>query len=384
MGYRKFGLLVVGAMISINSLAQVTYDLVSAKHEIISNNANVAIAYENYVRAQKEAKATSLALLPSFSVEIFLLNYQYLLLTSIIPDPSQFFTASASKELVGAADLNKLIVTRNILEDFEKNYFLHQMHKTFLPDLANEVSVLEEIVADTREAYELGAIDFAQYYQAKNTALSARTTYLNAEQLVVSDELAIKLVLGLDPETDILLEEEAFYNGSLDFPENVESGEEIALNNSKEIETYVYTIAAAKKMKKGVAISWLSWAGVGFDYFARNAVSKSNIRQLENKRTKAVYETKNQVSKLYKLIANQKEKIAIQTSLTSMAKENYDAKVKNVNDLRGTQLAVKEAQISFIHSQRGLTSMKYELEILYIQLKRILGTTMISNEVPQY
>ncbi len=383
MKCRNLGLLIVGALLSVNSLAQVTYDLVQAKKEIIANNTNVAIAYENYVRAQKEAKATTLALLPSFSVELFLMDYQYLMLRSIIPEPSRFFSASASKELVGAASLNRLIVKRNILEDFEKNYFLHQMHKGFLPLLAQEVVALEELEADTLEAYELGAVDFAQYYQAKNTALSARTTYLNAEQLVASDELGIKLVLELDMNAELLLETEALYNGTLDFPETSEEAQEIAVNNSKEIETYDYTIAAAKKMKKGVAISWLSWSGVGFDYFARNSVAKSNVRQLENERIKAVYETKNQVAKLYKLIANQQKKMAIQKRLVEMAQSNYETKLENFNELRGTKIDVTKAQLSVIRAERELTSMTYELEVLYISLKRILGTTMISNEVPQ-
>ncbi len=220
MGCKKLSLTVIGLLLSVSALGQVTYNLDQAKKEIISSNTSVAIAYENYIRAQKEAKATTLALLPSFSLELFLMDYQYVVLRSIIPEPSRFFTASASKELVGAASLNRLIVKRNILEDFEKNYYLHQMRKSFLPLLAQEVVILEELESDTLEAYELGAVEFAQYYQAKNTALSARSSYLSAQQLVASDELAIKLTLELSNDTDLYLEQEELYNGTLDFPSN--------------------------------------------------------------------------------------------------------------------------------------------------------------------
>jgi len=383
MGCRKLGLAVVGVLLSVSSFGQVTYDLLQAKKEIMSNNTSVAIAYENYVRAQQEAKAAKLSLLPSFSLELFLMDYQYVVLRSIIPEPSRFFTASASKELVGAASLNRLIVQRNILEDFEKNYFLHQMRKNFLPLLAQEVVILEELESDTLEAYELGAVDFAEYYQTKNTALNARSSYLGAQQLVASDELGIKLTLELSNETDILLEQEELYNANLDYPETSEEAQSIAVNNSKEIETFDYTIAAARKMKKGVAISWLSWSGVGFDYFARNAIASSSIRQLQNERTKAVYETKNQVSKYYQLIDNQKKKIEIQERLAEMSQANFDNKLENFNELRGTKVEVKKAQLALFRAQRDLTSLNYELEILYISLKRVLGTTMISNEVPQ-
>ena len=132
-----------------------------------------------------------------------------------------------------------------------------------------------------------------------------------------------------------------------------------------------------------MAISWLSWSGVGFDYFARNSIAKSNIRKLENERTKTIYETRNQVSKLYQLIENQKKKIEIQERLVEMADLNYEAKLDQFNELRGTKIALKKAEISALSAKREYISLEYELEILYISLKRILGTTMISNEVPR-
>tara|TARA_Y100000780_G_scaffold168837_1_gene153963 strand:+ start:22596 stop:23750 length:1155 start_codon:yes stop_codon:yes gene_type:complete len=383
MGCKKIALLVTSALFCLSSYAQVTMNLVEGKRKVVSSNTSVAISYENYVRAQKEAKAARLALLPSFSVDLFLLDYQYIMLRSIIPEPSRFFSAAASAELVGAADLNRLIVKRNILEDFEKNYYLLQMRKSFLPMLAQELEILEELEQDTLEAYELGAVEFSEYYQAKRTALGARSAYLGAEQLIASDELGMKLMLEIPNDTELVLENEDLYNGALDFPESSTEAESIAVNNSKEIETYYYTINAARKMKKGVAISWLSWSGVGFDYFARNSIAKSNIRKLENERTKTIYETRNQVSKLYQLIENQKKKIEIQERLVEMADLNYEAKLDQFNELRGTKIALKKAEISTLSSKREYLSLEYELEILYISLKRILGTTMISNEVPR-
>ncbi|CAM9867408.1 unnamed protein product [Chrysoparadoxa australica] len=383
MGARKWTFLVAGILFSINSYTQVSFNLNQAKLEINSNSTNVAIAYENYIRAQQEAKAATLGLLPSFSLELFLFDYQYVVLRSVIPEPSRFFNASASKELVGAADLNKLVVKRNMLADFEKTYFLHQMRKEFLPVLAKELNIREEIEAATLEAYELGAVEFSNYYSAKTAVLSARSLYLAAEQMIASDELGIKLTLELSNDTDLVLEKEEFYNGELPFPSTSSEAEQIAVNNSKEIESYIYTINAAKKLKKGVAISWLSWGGVGFDYFARVSIAKSNIRKLENERTKAVYETKNQVSKFYQLIDNQKQKIEIQEELVSMAEVNYETKLQNYNGLRGTKIDVNKAELALLGAKRELTKLNYELEILYISLKRALGSTMISNQVPQ-
>lgn len=383
MGCRKLSVLVASTLFCLASYAQVSFTLKEAKLEINNNSKNVAIAYENYIRAQQEAKAATLGLLPSFSLELFLFDYQYVVLRSIIPEPSRFFNASASKELVEAANINKLVVTRNMLADFEKTFFLHQMRREFLPLLAEEVKIREEIEVATLEAYELGALEFEDYYSTRKALLSARSLYLAAEQLNNSDVFGIKLTLELPNETDLVLETEEFYNGNLPFPESSSEAEQIAVNNSKEIESYTYTINAAKKLKKGVAISWLSWGGVGFDYFARVSIAKSNIRKLENERTKAVYETKNQVSKLYKLIENQKQKIEIQEKLVAMAEVNYETKLANYNGLRGTKLEVSKAELSLLGSKRELTKLNYELEVLYISLKRAMGSTMISNQVPQ-
>jgi hypothetical protein len=383
MGMKSLSLFIIGTILNFNTFALVNYNLEQAKLNVVSDNNSVAIAYENYVRAQHESRAASLALLPSFSVEMFLFDYQYTILRSVIPEPSRFFSAAASKELKEAARLNELIVKRNMLADLEKSYYLHQMHKDFLPLLADEVIAYEELEAATLEAYELGVVDFAQYYSAKTAALSARSVYLNAEQVVAADELGLKLILKVDNDETLELDREEFYNRDLPFPELSKDAETIAVNNSKEIETFDYNIQAAKQMKKGVAISWLSWGGVGFDYFARNSIAKSNIRKLENQRTKTVYETKNQVSKFYKLIDNQNKKIEIQKTLVEMAHNNYEAKLANYNELRGTKIDVTKAGLSLFAAQRELVKLDYELEVLYISLKRLMGSTMISNEVPQ-
>ncbi len=380
---RKLSVFILGVFLSVSVIAQTSFNLEQAKKEVITSNTSLALSYENYIRAQQEARAMTLGLLPNLSFDLFLMNYQYVVLRTIIPEPSRYFTASASRDLAEAAGLNRLVVKRNLLEDLEKNYFLYQMHKGFLPDFAKEVLMLEEIEADTLEAYELGALDFSQYYQAKTAALNAREVYLNAEQLMVADELALKLALEVPNDTELILEREELYNRELEFPESATVAEEIALNNAKELDAFDYSISAAMKMKKGVAISWLSWSGVGLDYFARNSIARSNVRSLQNEKKKATYEMRNQVSKLYKLIENQYKKMVIQERLVEMAHTNYEMRLDEYNDLRGTKIALKKAELSVLAAQRALTSMDYELEMLYIGLKRVLGTPMISNDIPR-
>jgi len=371
------------------SFSQVEYDLNEAKLEINENNWDVAIAYENYVMAKQESKAATLALLPSFSAEYllladsFLYDLEYLILRTVLPEPSRFFNASASKQLAEAARINKLVTTRNILADFEKTYFLNQMRKAFLPSLEKEVQIRAEIEKSLKEAYELGAVDFSEYYAAKKATISAISLHSTAEHFVKTDELSVKMILNIPTDTDLQLEYEEFYNGSLPFPKTANDAQNIAVNNSKEIESYGYSIRAAKKLKKGVSISWLSWGGVGFDSFAKVSIAKSNIRKLELQRSQAVVKTKNQVSKLYKLIENQLKKIEIQAYLLNLAKDDLETKVNDLNGLRGTKLSVNRALLTFMGTERELTKLEYELEILFIDLKRALGSTMISNQVPQ-
>lgn len=359
------------------------FNLDSAKKELVKENINVAIAYENYVLVKEQAHTKTMQLLPTLSVDLLVTDYQYTILRSVIPEPSRFFDAFAAKDLARAADANKAIVKKNLLEDLEKTYFLYQFHKEVISDLKYELKTRNELLERSKEAYDLGAIKFEEFYAAQRAQVQAKANLVNAEEVLKLDELSLKLILQEDNLSDITLDEVAFYNGELNFPSDINVATQVALDNSKEIEQWAHLIAAARDTKKGVSISWLSWNGVGFDYFSRVRVAKSEIAKLELQRKKTVIELKNQVALQYAQIEKQKEKITYQAELTEMAVNEYERSLEDYNNQLATVVAVKRSELSMLQSKRDLRRLNYELEIKYLKLKRLLGSNMITNEIPR-
>ncbi len=360
------------------------YSLQKAKEQVVNSNIKISIAYEQYVLVKSQAKMKSLQLLPTLSVDMLIYDYQYAILRTLIPEPARFFEASAQKDLAEAASVNKKIVQKNLLEDLENTMFLFQYHNEMLESFKKEEAISNEIASRSEEAYDLGAIDFSEYYKAQRNVVAARTQSVNGRELVKTEEFALKLILQVKDNQDTLaIDRLDFYNDGLAFPSSVEVATSVAVNNSKEIEQFGYMISAANKQKKGVALSWMSWGGVGFDYFARVSIAKHEVNKLELMKKKSVYEIKNQIAAQYSQIDSQKQKIAYQAELLDMAQAEYEAAQDAQTDLLNSFIATKKAELNVMYAQREASKLKYELELKLIKLKRLIGANMITNEIPR-
>ncbi len=377
------GFVVLLGLFSSSVFAGQQYSLEAAKQAVVNDNINVSIAYEQYVLVKSQAQSKSLNLLPTISIDMLMVDYQYSILRSIVPEPQRFFDAAASKQLANAAAVNRTIVKRNLLQDLEQTFFLYQYHQEMLESFKKETAIAQEIATRSQEAYDLGTIDFGEYYRTQRSVVSSNTQAVNGKSIVKTEEYALKLILQANNTEALNLDKTAFYNSTLDFPATAEEAQTIAVNNSKEVEQFDYLIAAAEKQKKGVAISWISWGGVGFDYFSRVSIAKHEINKIELNKKKSVYEVKNQVVAQYAQIESQKEKIAYQDQLLTMAQAEYVAAVNAQDDLLNSFINTKKAELNLMYAEREASKLKYELELQYIKLKRLLGSNMMTNVVPR-
>ncbi|MDD4976084.1 MAG: TolC family protein [Bacteriovorax sp.] len=378
------GFVLMLGLLSARLYAGEQYSLEKAREQVANNNIKVSIAYEQYVQVKNEEQAKTLQLLPTLSVDMLVLNYQYTILRSIIPEPSRFFEVSAQKDLAEAAKVNRTIVKKNLLEDLEETFYLHQFHKEMIESFKKEADITGQIAARSQEAYDLGAISFSDYYRAQRNVITAKTQSVNGNELLKSEEYGLKLILQVKDNTDTLdIDSLKFYNGTLDYPETAQEAVTIAVNNSKEVEQFGHLIDAANKQKKGVALSWISWGGVGFDYFSRVSIAKLEVNKLELNKKKAVLEIKNQVAAQYVQIESHKEKMAYQSQLLAMAQAEYTLALASQTDLLNSFINTKRAELSLMTAQREDSKLKYELELKYIKLKRLLGTNMMTNIVPR-
>lgn len=377
------GLVVLMGLFSSQVFAGQQYTLETAKQEVVNDNINVSIAYEQYVLVKSQAQSKTLALLPTISVDMLMYDYQYAVLRSIVPEPQRFFDAAASKDLAKAASVNRTIVKRNLLQDLEQTFFLYQYHGEMLESFNKESAINKEIADRSQEAYDLGAIDFGEYYRTQRNVVSSNTQAINGKSVLKTEEYALKLILQANNTEALELAKTPFYNGTLDYPATAAEAQTIAVNNAKEVEQFDYLIEAANKQKKGVKVSWISWGGVGFDYFARVSIAKHEVNKIELNKKKSVYEIKNQVVAQYAQIESQKEKIVYQDQLLAMAQDEYTAAVAAQDSLLNSFINTKKAELNLIYAERESSKLKYELELQYIKLKRLLGTNMMTNVVPR-
>lgn len=377
------GFVVLVGLFSGQVFAGQQYSLAKAKEQVVNDNINVSIAYEQYVLVKGQAQAKTMQLLPTLTVDMLMFDYQYAVLRTIVPEPQRFFEAAASKDLKQAARMNKTIVQKNLLADLENTFFLYQYHQEMVESFNKESQIANEIATRSQEAYDLGAIDFSDYYRAQRAVVSANTQAVNGRQIVKTEEYALKLILQANNNEPLDLEQTNFYNETLDYPATSAEAATIAVNNSKEIEQFDYLIEAANKQKKGVAVSWISWSGVGFDYFARLSIAKHEVNKIALNKKKSVYEIKNQVAAQYAQIESQKEKIVYQNQLLTMAEAEYAAALEAQTSLLNSFINTKKAELNLMYAQREASKLKYELELQYVKLKRILGTNMLTNVVPR-
>lgn len=359
------------------------YSLADAKKAVVNDNINVSIAYEQYVLVKSQAQQKTLNLLPTISADMLIFDYQYSILRSIVPEPQRYFEVAASKDLRQAASINRTIVQRNLLMDLESTYFLYQYHGSMLESFNKEQAIAGEIATRSQEAYDLGTIDFSEYYRTQRSIVAANTQAVNGKSILKTEEYALKLILQSSNAEALELEKTDFYNAGLDFPATAEEASTIAVNNSKELDQFDYLIEAANKQKKGVALSWISWAGVGFDYFAKVSIAKHEVTKIALNKKKAVYEIKNQVAAQYAQIASQNEKITYQNQLLAMAQDEYVKAVEAQNSQLNSFINTKKAELNLIYAERESSKLRYELELQYVKLKRLLGANMMTNVVPR-
>lgn len=377
------GFIVLLGLFSGSVFAGQQYSLETAKQAVVNDNINVSIAYEQYVLVKSQAQSKTLNLLPTISVDMLMVDYQYAVLRSIVPEPQRFFEAAASKDLAVAAGINRTIVKRNLLQDLEQTFFLYQYHQEMLESFNKEKAITAEIATRSQEAYDLGTIDFSEYYRTQRNVVSANTQAVNGQQIIKTEEYALKLILQAKNTEALDLARTDFYNSGLDFPATAEEASTIAVNNSKEVEQFDYLIEAANKQKKGVAVSWISWGGVGFDYFARLSIAKHEVNKIALNKKKSIYEVKNQVVAQYAQIESQKEKISYQNQLLAMAQDEYAVAVEAQSSVLNSFINTKKAELNLMFAERESSRLKYELELQYIKLKRLLGTNMMTNVVPR-
>lgn len=365
---------------SFNSLSAVQLDLNGMREEVLSENVELKIQYENYYQSQRNVSAAFGQFLPNLNVNYIYVNTTLALLQSVVPTPSAWFKYQASKELAQAEKFTSESIRLNILEGLTVNYinikFLEEIHA----GLVAQDSVLEEAYNDAVKKEELGIGDSSEVYATKRALFQHRQDIYQLETNLITQKQALLIGLAKSPSEELDLAELPADDLS-DIPAAVEDGAALAVKNSTELLSNAYQADAAYFMKKAAKWSFVSFNGIGFDYFANVSIEQSKARIIELQSEQLVNKIRNQVYSAYKTIDVLNRRIQLQESVLESLKPIDE---RNTELYLGNALSAKE-YINFksemASEKNSLIRLEMERKVKIAQLKRLLGLDASLNSL---
>lgn len=365
---------------SFNSLSAVQLDLNGMREEVLSENVELKIQYENYYQSQRNVSAAFGQFLPNLNVNYIYVNTTLALLQSVVPTPSAWFKYQASKELAQAEKFTSESIRLNILEGLTVNFinikFLEEIHA----GLVAQDSVLEEAYNDAVKKEELGIGDSSEVYATKRALFQHRQDIYQLETNLITQKQALLIGLAKSPSEELVLAELPADDLS-DIPAAMEDGAALAVKNSTELLSNAYQADAAYFMKKAAKWSFVSFNGIGFDYFANVSIEQSKARIIELQSEQLVNKIRNQVYSAYKTIDVLDRRIQLQESVLESLKPIDE---RNTELYLGNALSAKE-YINFksemASEKNSLIRLEMERRVKIAQLKRLLGLDASLNSL---
>lgn len=367
-------------LVSFDSLSAVQIDLNGMREEVLSENVELKIQYENYYQSQRNVSAAFGQFLPNLNVNYIYVNTTLAILQSVVPTPSAWFKYQASKELAQAEKFSSESIRLNILEGLTVNYinikFLEEIHA----GLVAQDSVLEEAYNDAVKKEELGIGDSSEVYATKRALFQHRQDIYQLETNLITQKQALLIGLAKSPSEELDLAELPADDLS-DIPAAMEDGAALAVKNSTELLSNAYQADAAHFMKKAAKWSFVSFNGIGFDYFANVSIEQSKARVIELQSEQLVNKIRNQVYASYKTIDVLDRRIQLQESVLESLKPIDE---RNTELYLGNALSAKD-YINFksemASEKNALIRLVMERRVKIAQLKRLLGLDASLNSL---
>lgn len=367
-------------LVSFDSFSAIQIDLNGMREEVLSENVELKIQYENYYQSQRNVSAAFGQFLPSLNVNYIYVNTTLAILQSVVPTPSGWFKYQASKELAQAEKFSSESIRLNILEGLTVNYINIKFLEEIRTGLLAQESILEEAYNDAVKKEELGIGDSSDVFAAKRALFQHRQDVYQLETNLISQKQALLIGLAKAPSEELELAELPA-DDMTGIPATVEEGAALAVKNSTELLSNAYQADAAYFMKKAAKWSFVSFNGIGFDYFANVSIENSKARIIELQSEQLVNKIRNQVYATYKTIDVLDRRIQLQESVLESLKP-IDA--RNTELYLGNALSAKEYinfKAEMLGEENSLVRLKMERRVKLTQLKRLLGLDASLNSL---
>lgn len=359
-------------LLSFDSLAVVHLDLNDMREEVLSENVELKIQYENYYQSQRNVSVAFGQFLPSLNVNYMYVNTTLSLLQSVVPTPSAWFKYQGSKELAMAEKFASESIRLNILEGLTVNYINIKYLEEIRSGLDEQDEFLESAYNEAVKREELGLADSSEVYAAKRALFQHRQDVYQLDTNLITQKQALLIGLDRSP-TDELELAELPADELSEIPVTAEEGAVLAVKNSTELLSNAYQADAAYFMKKAAKWSFVSFNGIGFDYFATLSIENSKARVIELQSQQIVTKVRNQVYASYKTIDVLDKRIQLQESIIESLKpiDERNTELYVANALSPKEYINFKAEI--MDERTTLIRLRMERKMKIAQLKRLLG-----------
>lgn len=368
--------------LSLNGFASSGITLNDLREEVLSNNLDLQIQYENYYQSQKNVSVALGQFLPSANINYIYVNSTLAILQSVVPTPSGWFKYQASQELEVAEKFTTESIRLNILEGLTINYINLKYHEQLMASLVAQEKILEEVYAEVIKKEELGLVNASEVFVARRNLFQHRQDIYQLESLMIAEKQAMQIALNRQP-NDLPVLGDLPVDDMDGIPAEVSDGAALALRNSTELMSNSYQAEAAKYMVKSSKWSFISFSGIGFDYAANLSIERSKARIIGLQGDKIAIKIKNQVYSTYELIDILDRRIELQKAVVESVRivdeRNSELYLNNVitfNDYYSSKQ-------SLIDESEVLVRLEMERRIKIASLRRLLGldSTLSAYEI---
>jgi outer membrane protein TolC len=369
--------------ISASSFA-IELSLEDIRTKVLDDNLDIQIQYENYYQAQKSIGIALGDVLPRLSPNVLFFNTTFVILQSVVPTPSSWFTYQASKDLSTAEKYTTTSIKLNILKGLTQNYIDIKKNEKALVSLRKQEVLLLEVYEDAVVREELGIGTETETFMAERSLRQLRQDIFYINTVIVSQKEALLIAMDENPTEELDLSD--LPTIEMNIPTTVEEAQVDALDNSTELVSNFYLAQAAKDSVQAARWSFISFDGIGFGYPSTVALSKSNARVIALKRQKIMTEINNQVFTAYKELEIMESRLENQEAIIQIVERNVERQTDLFNGGVITLKQFNEAKINLLVEKRKLVSLTMEKRSKLATARRLLNmdASLVQLDVATY
>ncbi len=343
------------------------------------NNPDIQVAYQNLYQARRTARASFLEYLPRLDTILIGSSIDstlgtLMLIDGMLPNPSEWYRYKENRSLATAEKYAAEVVRLNIRKEIAILYYNILLQQKLNESLKAEADLLQETLKTYEENIDLGLEYKIGYNLVKRDILVHEAQISLITSLIKREMAALYIALNLAPNsTTIELAKLDSAPSIDDLPGNVQTLIGLATDNSPELKQYKFLSQAARYAKRSKQLSFISFSGIGFEYFSEIQIAKSQQKVVEIQRERARNQIGNQVFQAHYSLTAQLDKLSNEELIIAMMEEDLANKEELFNSHHIDFNTYMKARRDFLKDQRRYYTEFFTAYIRKAEITRLLG-----------